>query len=78
MLARSSPDDKLTLAKGLNASLMVHQASRSWHDGRWNQQGSRSDECDMGFAMGIEGTQIAKDAAVLLNVNFTYIVVVAK
>ena len=53
------------------------QASRS-DDGRWNQQGSRSDECDMGFAMGIEGTQIAKDAAVLLNVNFTYIVVVAK
>ena len=59
---------------------MSSQTSRSSDDRRWKQLCSRPDACEVGFAVGSEGTQIAKDTAsiILLDVNLTCIVVGAK
>lgn len=71
VLARSSPEDKLRLVKrlkGLGETVAV--------TGDGTNDALALKEADVGFAMGVQGTEIAKEAAsiILLDDNFGSIV----
>lgn len=75
VLARSSPDDKYLLATGLKELDNVVAMT-----GDGSNDAPALKKADIGFAMGISGTDVAKDASgiILLDDNFKSIVTAMK
>ncbi|GFH33655.1 calcium-transporting ATPase [Haematococcus lacustris] len=71
VLARSSPEDKLTLV-----SLLKKQGEVVAVTGDGTNDAPALKESDVGLAMGIAGTEVAKEAAdiIILDDNFSSIV----
>ncbi|KAL8400829.1 hypothetical protein RB594_001014 [Gaeumannomyces avenae] len=71
VLARSSPEDKLTLVSHLKK---MHETVAVTGDGTNDALALKA--ADVGFAMGVQGTEVAKEAAsiILLDDNFKSIV----
>uniref|UniRef100_A0A8C8SHU5 Calcium-transporting ATPase n=1 Tax=Pelusios castaneus TaxID=367368 RepID=A0A8C8SHU5_9SAUR len=76
VLARSSPTDKYTLVKGIIASTISEQRQIVAVTGDGTNDAPALKEADVGFAMGIAGTDVAKEASdiILTDDNFTSIV----
>ena len=75
VLARSTPEDKYLLATGL-----INEGHVVAVTGDGTNDAAALNKADVGFAMGIAGTEVAKDAAdiILLDDNFGSIIVAIK
>eukprot|EP01134_Creolimax_fragrantissima_P006167 CFRG6167T1 len=74
VLARSSPEDKYNMVRGLKATETVPQVVAVTGDGTNDAPALR--QADVGFAMGIQGTSVAKSASdiIILDDNFNSII----
>ncbi|XP_065058957.1 plasma membrane calcium-transporting ATPase 1-like [Rhopilema esculentum] len=80
VLARSSPEDKYTLVKGIIDSKISKAREIVAVTGDGTNDGPALKKADVGFAMGIQGTDVAKEASdiILTDDNFNSIVQAVK
>ena len=70
VLARSSPEDEKILVEKLKEMGQIVGVDRRWNE---RTNGPALKTADVGFSMGIAGTEIAKEASdiILMDDNFT-------